>query len=566
MRFPGIPKSLHTLPLLALGAVLALAGCQEPAPPPPAPDEPPRPEPAPEPAAPEPEQAPIGALNFRVSCSDPSRAAFDRALGLLHHMMYVQARSAFEDIARDEPKCAMAHWGIATTLFQPLWPTRPGEDERLRGWEAIQRAGELEPASERERMLVAATEAFFRQPREAEWRTRIERWAEAMEAAWRAHPDDPDTAAFYGLSRLALAVHAEDRHPLHEEAAQVLREVYAAEPAHPGAIHYVIHANDADGRAGQDLDIVRSYGEIAPDTPHALHMPSHIYVRLGKWPEVIEWNRRSADAALRHPAGEAVSHHYPHAQDYLLYAHLQRGEDDQALDVLQETFAREDWQRSFISAFHAATIPARYAVERRNWREAAALAPRTPAYLPWDEALWAEGLTWFARGLGAVHTFDEESAREAEQRLASLRDAAEAAGESGFATYIEVDRLILAGRLAHADHRPDEAVDLLRRAGELESSIEKHPVTPGALAPPYEALGDLLMDLNRPDEALEAYRVSDEIWPGRYNTLLGAARAADRAGREDTALDYYGRLLETAGDSDRPGVVEARTRLDAETT
>jgi tetratricopeptide (TPR) repeat protein len=499
----------------------------------------------------------LGTVDFRVSCAEAAQPAFDRALGFLHHMMYEQARAAFEGIAETDPECAMAHWGVATTLFQPLWPTRPSADDLMRGWSEIESAKAMAPSTERERHLLAATEAFFLEPETADWWTRIERWAAAMETAYGAGPEDPDTAALYALSRLALVPVADDRAPLQDEAEIVLRGVYEQIPDHPGAVHYTIHANDATGRADRSLDIVKSYGEIAPDVPHALHMPSHILVRLGDWPGVVAWNQRSADAALQHPAGDAVSHHYLHAADYLLYAFLQGGEDDQAAAVLEEAAAKPNHQASFISAFHSAAMPARYAVERRQWEEAAALEPRSPDYLPWDSALWAEGMSWLARGLGASHGGDLESARAAEARLVALRDKARAGGEQGFATYIEIDRLILAGWIAAQDD-PEGAVKLLRSSADLEGTVEKHPVTPGALLPPYEALGDLLLDLGRPGEALEAYRASSEVWPGRFNTLLGAARAAAAAGDETAASGYYRQLLELAGGSDRAAVSEAR--------
>ncbi|MBE9170062.1 hypothetical protein IQ238_21915 [Pleurocapsales cyanobacterium LEGE 06147] len=504
----------------------------------------------------------IGAVDFRVSCDPAVREDFDRALGLMHHMMYEQARSEFEAIAKADPECAMTYWGIATTLFQPLWPERPSEEELERGWRKIQKAQDLEPATERERLLVNATAGFFREPETVGYWDRINRWAEGMTAAYEANPDDFDTAALYGLSRLAIAEGAENRDTLYDEAEKVLRAVWEEEPTHPGAIHYSIHATDIDGRAENALDMVEVYGEIAPEVAHALHMPSHIYVRLGDWPEVIDWNRRSADAALRKPVNGAVSHHYIHAIDYLLYAYLQQGEDDKAQAVFEEAMGKDKHQASFISAFHAAIMPARLVVERREWEEAAALELRTPDYLPWDKTLWPESQTWYARGLGGVHTGDLETAREAERRLEELRERAKAEGEKSFATYIDVDRQILAGWIARSEGDAEEAVRLMRSAAELEGTVEKHPVTPGALLPPYEALGDLLMDLDRPAEALAAYRESDKIWPERFNTLLGAARAARAADDETAAAKYYGRLLEIADDSKRVEVSEARRFWD----
>lgn len=503
------------------------------------------------------QQNKYGEVDFGVSCSESVQADFNRAVAMLHNMMYVTAQEDFEAIAEADPSCAMAYWGIATTLFQPLWGTRPSEEDLQRGWQAINRAQELVD-SDREKYLIESTAEFFREPESAEFWTRIQRWANAMEVAYEANPNDADVAALYGLSRLAIAQTAEDRDPLHDEAEEVLRAVYEQIPSHPGAIHYSIHATDVDGRAENALDMVEAYGKIAPMVPHALHMPTHIYVRLGNWTEVINWNQKSAEAALSHPVNGAVSHHYVHAIDYLAYAYLQRGEDHKIEPLVEKVQEKGRYQASTVSTFHFAALPARIAVERRDWKMAAELQIRTPEYLPWDAFPWAEGLTWFARGLGAVHTDDMEAANEAEQKLQELRDGAKANGAEDMAAYIEIDRRILAGQIAHAEGNDDKAVELTKSAAELESRIEKHPVTPGALLPPNEALGNLFRELNRPAEAFEAYEISDAVWPERYNTLLGAARSANAAGKEQAAQKYYKRLLANAGDSDRAAISEAQ--------
>jgi hypothetical protein len=509
----------------------------------------------------------IGVVEFRVSCDPAVREDFDHAVGLLHHMMYVESRRAFERIAAQHPECGMAHWGIAMSLFQPLWPGRPGADVRQRGWDAVQRAKELGPLSDRERALVEATAAFFENPQENVWWPRIQRWAEAMEAAYRQRPEDTETATFYALSVLAAGQVADRQPEYHARAAQILAAVHQRRPQHPGAIHYTIHANDIANRESESLHIVRSYDGIAPEVPHALHMPSHIYVRLGDWPEVIEWNRRSADAALRFPAEDRLSVHYSHGLDYLLYAQLQRGEDARARAVLDELLGQEQrYQEDFVSAFHLAVMPARFAVERRAWEEAAAVQPRTPDYLAWDNYWWPEALSWFAQGLGAVHTSDLSAARRAERRMAELRDRARAADEETFATYIEIDRLILSGELAQAEGDAQAAVSRMQEAAALERTVEKHIVTPGALLPAYEALGDLLMRQQRPREALQAHETSLELWPNRYHSTLGAARAARAAGEMGRAREHYVRLLEITEDAatDRPGVREAREFAGAE--
>lgn len=491
-------------------------------------------------------EASIGKVNFRADCMEGVEKDFDRALAMLHHMMYVTARQNFEAIAEADPNCAMAYWGIATTLFQPLWGTRPSAEELQQGWQHISRAMEL-VESPREKLLVESTSEFFREPATSDFRTRIQRWTDAVEVAYENYPDDPDIAAFYGLTRLTKAQFVADRAPLIDEAETVLRKVFERAPTHPGAIHYTIHATDVDGRAENALDIVEAYGKIAPAVPHALHMPTHIYVRLGDWPKVIEWNLRSAEAALNHPVNGAESHHYLHAIDYLVYAYLQRGEGEKAENAYKKALQKDKYQGSFVSAFHFSAIPARLAVEQRDWERASELEPRTPAYLPWDESPWAEGLTWFAKGLGAVHSGELGKAEKIEGELKRLRDRAKTSGADNMVTYIEIDRCVLEGWIEQARGNNNRAVSLMRSAADLEATVEKHPVTPGALQPSNEALGDLMMDLNRPKEALKAYEASDKIWPGRLNTLMGAALAARLVGEDQLARKYFEKLLKSAG-------------------
>jgi len=471
----------------------------------------------------------LGHVAFQPACSESSAEQFDRGLALKHHMMYEQARANFREITEQEPECAMGHWGMAASYVQPLWPERPDEQTLAQGREYIMQAREAGAGDARESVLIEAVAAFFQASEGLGHRDRIEAWAEGMAAAYADNPDDLDIASFYSLSRLALAMGADSdkRNPLHDEAEAVLRAVWESEPTHPGAIHYSIHATDVDGRAENALELVEAYGEIAPRVPHALHMPSHIYVRLGDWDEVIEWNRRSADAARDHDVNGAISFHYIHALDYLVYGYLQKGEAERAQAVWEEARAVERHQPGFASAFHVAAMPARIAVEQRDWDAAKALPVREPDYLPWDNAPWPEGLSWYARGLGAIQTDDEALAEEAVERLAELRDAALAAGEERFATNIEVDRMILAGWIQHARGEADEAVALMEAAAQLESTVEKDPITPGALYPPYEALGDLQLALGNTDEALAAYEAGEEIWPGRRNTQLGMNQARE---------------------------------------
>ena len=507
----------------------------------------------------------LGKVDFETSCQANVQDDFNRAIAMLHHMQYEQSRAGFEDILAIDPNCAMAHWGIAMTLFQPLWPSRPSVDTLNQGLESIEKAQELGVARDRNTALVEATSAFFQEPETADWWTRIQRWHQGMETAFQSHPNDIETSVFFALSHLAVGTVEPNQLDYNARAAETLLAIYNREPMHPGAVHYTIHANDIDGRANESLDVVRSYGDIAPEVPHALHMPTHIFVRLGYWPETIEWNRRSADAALNFPAADGVSHHYPHALDYMVYAHLQQGDSDSASDVLQEiSDKQEPFQGSFISAFHLAAMPARYAVERRAWEEALAIEPATPATIAWDRFFWAEAMSWFAKGLGAIHSNDRDLAQVAETRMAELRDLARESNEEAFATYIEIDRLILAAWRAHGDGEADAALELANEAVAVEASIQKHPVSPGSLFPAEESLGDLLLALDRPKEAFAAYEGSLAIWPGRFNSLVGAARAARAAGMEDKAIAYYEDLRDVSSNfnSNRSELAEALSFLE----
>ena len=486
----------------------------------------------------------IGEISFDANCSPEVKDDVNRAIGMLHHMMYVIARDSFEQIVEADPNCAMAYWGVATTLFQPIWGTRPSDEDLQYGWENISSAMEL-AESERERLLVESTAGFFREPGSADFRTRIDRWVSGVEEAYDAYPNDADIASLYALTKMTEAQFSDNRDLLYDDAERILWKVFEQNPEHPGAIHYMIHATDVDGRAENALEVVQAYADIAPQVPHALHMPSHIYVRLGNWPQVIDWNRQSADAALNHPLNGAESHHYIHAIDYMVYAYLQRGEDEKAEKKYRNALTKERHQQSFVSAFHFAAIPARLAVEQRDWERAMNLEPRTPDYLPWDAFPWAEAMTWLAKGLGAVHLADLNTAKQAEQRMAELRETARERGDDNMVVYIDTERHILSGRIAYAEGDHEKAIELTRKAVELESSVEKHPVTPGALQPPREALGDLYMDLNRPEDALQAYDSSNDIWPGRLNTLMGAALAAQMTGEKQMARNYFGKLMKS---------------------
>ncbi|HEU4827882.1 MAG TPA: hypothetical protein VFT04_01680 [Gemmatimonadales bacterium] len=491
-----------------------------------------------------------------VSCTPAARAEFDRGLVLLHHMTYPEAREAFTRAVQADARCAMAHWGVAMTLFQPLWPTRPGPAELRRGREAVEAAIAQHPAP-RELSLIAAADAFYREPAADYWE-RIRRWERAMGEAHAAHPDDDEIAAFRALALLAVAPADTSSSSHAGRAAALLLGILDRDPHHPGAQHYLVHANDAPGREGDSPAVVRRYAAEAPENPHALHMPTHIYVRQGDWSAAVAGNRRAADAALAHPAGEQgelVWDEFPHAIEYLVYALLQQGADSAAAAELHRLRSTPRLEPTFKTAFHLASTAARHALERKAWREAAALPVREPGTLAWDRFPWPEAVTWFARGLGAAREASLPPAREAAARLGALERAATEAGEALFVRNIRLLRLELDAWILQGEGKPDSAVAVMAAAAELELATPKHAVTPAPTLPAHELLGDLLLAQERPADALVAYRRSLELYPHRFNSLLGAARAARDA---RAACASYEALVTLAGGSRRAAIAEAR--------
>jgi tetratricopeptide (TPR) repeat protein len=510
----------------------------------------------------------LGTVHFPISCASRAQSVFDTALALLHHMTYPRARSEFLRVAALDPGCAMAHWGVAMTLFQPLWPTRPSPDDIRLGRDEIGRARASGVATAPERLFIEAAGAFFDAPDSVAYWERIHRWQAALERVHSAIPSDPEGEVWLALADLAVAPPSDTSHRQSDRAAALLLDVYRRNPDHPGAMHYLIHADDVPGREHDSPEIVRRYEAMAPQNPHALHMPTHIYTRLGEWPQVIRGNLRAADAALRQPAGEGgryVWDEFPHAVEYLVYASLQIGADDAALRQIRRLRRNGPLEPTFKSAFHTASTAARYALERHAWEEARTLRPRDPPAFTWDRYPWAEAVTWFARGLGAARERRPGEADSARARLAALEAASIGSGEELFSRQITMLRLSVEGWMAQASGEPDSAVALLRQASALEAITPKPAVTPAPTLPADEMLGDLLMEQRHAADALAAYRRALERYPNRLNSLLGAARAARASGDSAAAADFYREVMAQAGHgSRRAGVTEARAFASAE--
>jgi tetratricopeptide (TPR) repeat protein len=494
----------------------------------------------------------LGTITFPTSCAPDVQAPFARSVALLHSFWYAEAEKAFEAVAATDPSCAMAQWGVAMSLYHPLWAP-PTPAEMARGQAAVQKAAAAGARTAREKAYVAAIESFFKDAETVDHRTRALAYEKAMERVQQQNPDDREAAVFYALALLGTAPPSDKTYANQKKAGEILNRVLPQQPDHPGVAHYLIHSFDYPQLASLALPAARSYSKIAESSPHALHMPSHIFVRLGLWDDSIRANEDSAAAALAHvqknaPGKSAFDE--LHALDYLAYAFLQQGRDAKAREILDRTLAVKALDNAqFAAAYALAAVPARYALERGRWAEAAALEV-APAWFPWAQFPFAEAITWHARALGAARSGDAVRAREAVNRLEALHKAAVDAKIAYWPAPIEIQRREAAAWLAMAEGRKDEAVALMKDAVALEESIDKHPVTPGPVLPAREQQGDLLMALGRPAEALAEYEASLAVAPNRFYALGAAVRAADAAGRRDAARAHFATLAKVAARAD----------------
>jgi hypothetical protein len=462
----------------------------------------------------------------------------------------------------------MAYWGIAMTLMgNPFtWPL--AGQALVDGWAAVEKAMAAETKSPREEAYIAAVAAFYQDADTVDHRTRALAYTSAMEQLTLDFPDDQEGLILYALALDATALPTDKTYANQLKAVEILEKIFVEQPDHPGIAHYLIHSNDVPALAAHGLDAALRYSEIAPDAPHALHMPSHIFTRLGYWQESIEVNRLSAESAKEellatHQQG-AGSYNALHAMDYLMYGYLQLGQDHAAQALLDEINAIEQLDvENFAAAYAFAAMPARYALERGQWLEAAALSLH-PQNLTWEKFPQAEAVLVFARALGAARNGDVEAARADLDRLQVLTDAMVAINQGYWAGQAEIQSQEIAAWIALAEGENEEALELMRHAVELEAATEKHPVTPGPLVPAHELLGEMLLQLDEPGEALAEFEASQMIEPNRFRGLYGAAQAAELAGEIEKARTFYEELvaLGATADSERPELAMAKTFLE----
>ncbi|WP_299083979.1 hypothetical protein [uncultured Paraglaciecola sp.] len=466
----------------------------------------------------------LGEVEFAISCPKDQQVAINSGVALLHHMMYAQAEVFFQEWINKSPQCAMFYWGYAMSLFHPLWPDKITPEALERGVNALNIAATL-PRSPREKGYIEAAAAYFTNWQNTTDKKRVAAWAKAQRQLYQRFPNDIDAQAFYALSELSTASKKDNTFSQQQQAGEVLQQIFVKHPTHPGAVHYSIHAYDNPILAHLAVDIANAYGKIAPDVPHALHMPSHVFVRLGKWDQVIDWNIRSANAALKYPTKNATSMHYSHAIDYLVYGYLQTDNAPGALKAIAELNSHHPIQATFPAAYALSTIPARLALESHNWAQASQLKIRQPNYFAWDKFPQVEAITYFARGLGAAKMQDWRAAQENIHKLDELYNQTLAISPHYWAILVDAQRQTVAAWVTYGRGNKEKALKQLSKAADLEDSLDKNPVTPGAVLPSRELLGDMLMLTADYSNALLAYQASLKINPYRLNSLLGAKKA-----------------------------------------
>ena len=524
-----------------------------------------------------------GKVEFPISCTPSVQSEFSRGVALLHSFFYEEARRVFASVAERDPKCAMAQWGIAMTWWHPIW-TPPRPDEMSAGKAAIEKAMALNAGTDRERGFITALNVYYNTRESSNAgaigqschgpvgpRDRVIAYEKAMHQLRDKYPDEFEVQAFYAFAVLAAGYAMPNDTTLSKqlEAAALLEKLWKQNPNHPGVVHYLIHCYDYPALAQRGLAAAQSYASIAPWVPHALHMPSHIFTRLGMWDESIAANGASAEAsrayaAMRHR--DATEAEELHALDYMAYSYLQEARDTEAKKIvdLAAKVRKTNPELEFSAAYALAAIPTRYAFERNDWASAATLT--VPNLPHWSSFPFMEALIEYGHALGRAHTGDLDGARKAIARMQQLRDATKDPKFDYFKNHLDLQMQAASAWVAASEGKKSEAIEMLRRAADAEDILGKHPVSPGAFVPIREQLGSLLLEGGQSKEAQQEFEAALKIYPGRFRGLYGAARAAEQNGDKESASRYYAKLAAqtTKAASSRDELNHVREFLTAE--
>lgn len=502
----------------------------------------------------------VGSVRFATSCSKDIGSSFNRAVALLHSFQYEDARQAFVKISGEDPKCAMAQWGVAMSHYHGLWDN----GDTAAGREALRKANEIAAANPattaRENAYINALGEIYREDGK-DMMAHAQAFEHKMGALQAAYPDDSEAAIFHALTLAITAPKTDKTYANQRECGEILEPIFAQQPHHPGVAHYIIHCYDNPVLAARGLTAARTYAQIAPASAHANHMPSHLFTRVGSWDESISSNSKSAALAAKDEStsanGEARDQRL-HAMDYLVYADLQSGRVKEAKGRLDEMNSLAPVAGLTLTGDYAlAAIPARLAIELGNWGQAAELPVRA------EGVPWAQAITWAAIGVGNARAGKLDRAAQAEKALASLRDATAKQNNTYWANQVEVQRREVVGWIAEKSGKSTDAIAMMRSAAELEESMDKAAVTPGAVTPAREMLAQVLLLEHRSQEALAEYESVLKVAPNRFNALYGAGSAAEVSGNASVANRYFQQLTQTAVGDERPELVTARKKIMA---
>jgi tetratricopeptide (TPR) repeat protein len=507
----------------------------------------------------------FGEVGFETSCSEKVKSKFNLAVSLLHSFEYDEAEKVFANIIDDDPDCAMAYWGVAMANYHPLWDP-PTKAELEKGEKAITLAQSLTQKSKKESDYIEAIALFYKEWSKADHRTRSIRFEKAMEKIYAEFSNDKETSIFYALSLDASANPSDTSFVNQKKAGAILSELYKIDPNHPGIVHYIIHSYDYPALATIALPAARKYASIAPSSAHAQHMPSHIFTRLGLWDDAIKSDLASTSSAKCYAENAGIKGHWDeelHGMDYLEYAYLQKGANSKAkaqCDYLKTI--NEVYPVNFKVAYAFAAIPSRYLLENKFWKEAASLKLH-PANFPWQKFPWQKAIVHFTRFLGSVRTGHLDSARVEITNLQAIHAELMSQKDLYKSYQVEIQIKVAEAWITLKEGKKDEAIKLMHVAADMEDMTQKHPVTPGEVIPARELLGDMLLHVNKPDAALEAYEEDIRKHPNRFNGLFGAGSSAEEAKNYDKAKYYYQLLTEVANSTDasRPELEKARLFL-----
>jgi len=493
----------------------------------------------------------LGTVSFPTSCSASVQKPFERGVALLHSFWYDEADKQFKQVAENDPKCAMANWGQAMSLYHQLW-SRPDTVDLKRGWNLLQKAHAIGANTARERDYIEALSAFYRKYDKVDHEKRATAYAQAMEKVSQKYPDDHEASVFYALSLLASVPDHDTTLQNPKKAIAILNKLFEQEPDHPGVAHYLIHAADNPQLAELGLPAARRYTEVAPASPHAVHMPSHIFARLGLWPDDIQSNLKSVEVSRQH-SGMRLGADKVHSMDFLEYAYLQTGQNSKAMDMVKGVADVQDIEKSFSGYLNYARahFPAMYALETHAWKDAEVLNPPAGAE-PYNQAI-----TYWARAIAAGRLRDAAAARAAITQYEAMIEATRKGKEAYVAKYMDTGRDEARAWLAFAEGKNGEALRLLRPVADRQDAEGKGEVE----LPAREMLADMLLEMGRPEQALAEYEKSLKTDPNRFNGLYGAAQAAESAHDSEKAKLYYAQLLKNCESGERPELTRAKTLL-----